>query len=291
MGGTGFLGKEVVGSIRHRGWIPVIFTRKYILTSSDEFITTDYSKDDLQNKLKEFNSVVILASIRGANGTIEDFHQNEILLQNILDSCSYNNITNVCFISSISVYSDTNIIPWRESTIPSPKTFYGVSKLACENIGNIYSRRYGLMFKSLRVAQVLGEGEVKGMMNTFIDNAFDKKVLYIRGKSIAKREYVYVKDVANAICMAIANKDIKGCFNIGSGISYSNLEIAEIINDVFDNKENIKYEDYLDEGIESSLMDISYAKDKLGFYPKYTLREALQDIKNIKESDRRKGNV
>ena len=292
-GGSGFIGREVFKSMKNRGWKPVIFTRKKILNEEGEYVTTDYSQNDINSKLIGFDAVVFLAGVRGGKGKISDFHQNEIVVQRILESCVLNDIKNICFISSIAVYSDTNMIPWNENMTTCPKTFYAVSKLACENIGNIYSKRHGLKFKSLRVAQVLGEGEIKGMMNTFIDNAFNKRLLMINGKSIAKREYIYVKDVAEAICVAILNKEINGCFNIGSGISYTNYEIAKIVNEIFENEGNIQYDDNLDEGIESSLMDNSYAKDKLGFYPKYTFRQALEDIKKIKEAHeiRRENNV
>lgn len=282
IGGTGFIGREVVNKLLQNGLDVGVFSRNKNGHKPNHY-QTDYSCEALCNQLKRFDSVIHLAAVRGTNGKLADFHINETILENLLVACVKNNIKNVCFASSISVYSETDKIPWDEETVPYPKTFYGISKLACEYLGYLYSRKYGISFKALRIGQVLGEGEVKGyMMNTFIDNAFSKKTLNVKGKSIAKREFVYVKDVAEAFYKALMNTKVSGAFNIGSGVAYTNLEIAKIINNVFDNVGNIKYNDDFDEGIESSLMSIKKAEAVLGFSPKYTLYEALIDIKKIK---------
>ncbi|GAB6256324.1 SDR family oxidoreductase [Peribacillus sp. N1] len=248
-----------------------------------EYLSTDYSNESLTKVLKNSEAVVHLASVRGANGSILDFHQNEIITENIYKSCVDLGINNIIFASSISVYSDITKMPWVEEQLPSPKTLYGISKIACEYIGDIYHKKDGLNIKYLRIGHILGEGEQKGfMMNTFIDTAFEKRKLNVIGESLAKREFVYVKDVARAILLAILKPEVHGVFNIGSGEAYSNLEIAEIVNECFDNKGNLIYNDLKAEGIESSIMDSSKARNELGYSAQFSLKEALIDIKNIK---------
>ncbi|GAJ38346.1 NAD-dependent epimerase/dehydratase family protein [Saccharococcus caldoxylosilyticus] len=284
-GGTGFLGKEVI-SLLHQDQIytPVILGRNSVADNvSCEYRKTDYSIASLTNVLRDIDAVIHLAAIRGTNGSIADFYPNIIMTENLYESCRKLGIKNIVFASSISVYSDTTKIPWDEEQLPSPKTLYGISKITCEYIGNLYHRQYGLNIKSLRIAQVLGEGEKKGyMMNTFLDRAFEKKTLKVIGKSIAKREFVYVKDVARAILLALHKPDLHGVYNIGSGEAYTNLEIAKMVNNCFDNEDNLIYEDSLDEGIESSLMDSSKAKKELGYIPSFSFKDALNDIKKIK---------
>ena len=69
------------------------------------------------------------------------------------------------------------------------------------------------------------------MMNTFIDRAFNKQSLKVIGKSQAKREFVYIKDVARAIILALNKPEYHGSLNIGSNKAHSNLEIARIVNE------------------------------------------------------------
>jgi len=282
-GGSGFLGSETVKLLADSGlYTPIIIGRggkslKY------EYRATDYSRESLMNVLECLDAVVHLAAVRGTDISISNFQPNEIITQNIFESCRDLGITNIVFASSIAVYSDEAQIPWREEQLPSPKTMYGVSKLACEYIADIYHRRYGLNVKSLRIAQVLGEGERRGgMMNTFIDNAFEKKQLKVIGRSKARREFVYVKDVARAIMLALSRQEAHGAFNIGSNEAYTNLEIAKIVNLCFNNEGNLLYDDTMDESISSSLMDSSKAREILGYTPRYSLMDGLLDIKKQK---------
>ncbi|MBM7551665.1 NAD-dependent epimerase/dehydratase family protein [Thalassobacillus pellis] len=288
-GGTGFLGEKVVLFLeKYTSYIPIVLTRGLINSNNkrlSKYVETDYSVDNLKQALKNVQAVIHLASIRGKGGEVKDFHINEVITDNLYKACSELNIKNIVFASSIAVYSETDEIPWTEEQIVKPKTFYGISKVSCEYIGELYHKKSGLNIKSLRIAQILGEEERKGMMNTFIDNAHQGEPLKVIGKSIAKREFVYVKDVVKAIILALKNEQIHGSYNIGNNVSYSNLEIAETVSKVFNNSE-IVYIDALNEDIESSLMDSSKAEKVLGYSPKWGLKEALEDIKNTKQENK-----
>ncbi|HHY83216.1 MAG TPA: NAD(P)-dependent oxidoreductase [Clostridiales bacterium] len=284
-GGSGFLGSETVSLLANvRSYTPVIIGRGGKQANyMHEYRVTDYSLESLMDVFKDLDAIVHLAAVRGTGSGISNFHPNEIITENLFEACSRLDIGNIVYASSIAVYSDESKIPWREDQLPSPKTLYGISKLACEYMANIYHTKYGLNVKSLRIAQVLGEGERKGyMMNTFIDNAFKKKQLHVIGKSKARREFVYVKDVAEAILLALSKKEVHGAFNIGSNEAYTNLEIAKIVNICFNNEGNLLYDDSRDEGISSSLMDSSKAREVLGYSPRYGLKEGLLDIKKQK---------
>lgn len=282
LGGTGFLGGYVIDKLREENKIPVVLTRREInkKVKNCEYRITDYSKEDLINKLNDIDGVVHLAAKRGSTGNVSEFHDNETLTQNLYDVCSQLNITNIVYASTISVYSDIDCLPWDEGHIPSPKLMYGVSKITCEYIGNIYSSKKGLNVKNLRFAHLYGFNEKNNyMINRFFRQAFNKQQIVIETQSIAKREFLYAKDAAKAICCALQKKDISGTFNIGSGVALTNYEVGNIINDNFDNKENIiiKNPD-LKENIEPSYMDSKKADIELGFTTDYTFEEAVKEI-------------
>lgn len=283
-GATGFIGTELISSLSSSAHEIFGLTRKKEVLNQNinyhkvNWIITDYSLESLYEVLKGMDIVIHLAAARGTEGLITDYHINEIITQNLLESCVKNNIKNFVFISSIAVYSEISKIPWKESESALPKTMYGISKLSCEALCFWYARNYDLKVKCLRLAQVLGMGEHGGMMKKFITQAINKERLIVMGESIAVREYVYIKDVVKAIRLAM-NYHKSGLFNIGTGRAYSNLEIATLINKVFDNNNNLEYRDTIKETIESSLMDNSKANYFLNYYPTYTLESALLDIK------------
>lgn len=157
---------------------------------------------------------------------------------------------------------------------------YGVSKLANEYIGNIYSENKGLFVKNLRLAHLFGFNEKNNyMINRFFRQAFHGEKLVINGKSIAKREFLYAKDAAKAIVSSLKKYDLSGTFNIGSEEAFTNYEVAKIINSVFGNDGNLLINNpNSDEGIYSSYMDSSKARAILNFSPDYTFIKALNEI-------------
>ena len=281
-GGSGFLGHEVVSAVINSQDTPILLGRNQVNANCESRVT-DYSTTSLIQALNGVDAVIHLAAKRGANGKLSDFDENILITYNLYNACVELGIKNVIFASSISVYSDVNLIPWTESQIATPNNLYGISKITCENIGSLFSNEFGLKIKNLRIGHIFGANEKNGyMINTFINNAFNKNQLFVKGKSIAKREFVYVKDVARAMLIALNKEDVHDTFNVGGGTAYTNYEIAEMVNAVFNNEGNLAYEPNCDEGISSSLMDATYANTVLGYSPKWSFFEALEDIKSIK---------
>ncbi|WP_096550376.1 NAD-dependent epimerase/dehydratase family protein [Ureibacillus thermosphaericus] len=283
-GGSGFLGRYVINAIKDLNHTSIILTRKDLENENDvEYRKTDYTINDLIQKLHDVDAVVHLAAKRGSQGNISEFHNNEILTQNLYESCFENNITNIVFASSISVYSDAKSLPWTEKDLPSPSLMYGISKLANEYIGNLYSEKKGLCIKNLRFAHLFGFNEKNNyMINRFLRQAFHKEQLVINTKSVAKREFLYAKDAAKAIICALKHSTVSGTFNIGSGDAFTNYEVAEKINAIFGNDKNllIKNSD-AEETIKSSYMDSSKARKELNFSSDYTFEEALKEIYSL----------
>ncbi|WP_455537643.1 NAD-dependent epimerase/dehydratase family protein [Terrisporobacter sp.] len=282
LGGTGFLGGYVVDKLKKENNIPVVLTRREINETFEkcQYRMTDYTKEDLIDKLSDIDAVVHLAAKRASTGNISEFHDNETLTQNLYDACVELNIKNIVYASTISVYSDEACLPWNEDNLPCPKLMYGVSKITCEYIGNIYSSKKGLNIKNLRFAHLYGFNEKNNyMINRFFRQAFNKQQLVIENKSISKREFLYAKDAAKAIYYALKKKDIAGTFNIGSGAALTNYEVANMINNNFNNKDNIIIKNpNVKENIEPSYMDSSKAKLELGFEADYAFEKAVGEI-------------
>ena len=240
---------------------------------------TDFSQESLQGVLKGVDAVIHLAAVRGTAGSIADYHINEVMTENLLTAMGEEKVHRIVFASSIAVYSDIGKIPWRESDALKPKTLYGISKASCEYLCQYYSRKYDFAYSILRVAQVLGEGEKqKNMMKVFLDTAKEGGGLSVKGKSLARRQYIYVRDLAE-VMVGMALQEGRRCetLNIGMPNAYGNLEIAKLVNSAFENQIPISYDDSLPETIEPSAMDITNLKQKWGYTPR-DMAAALEDI-------------
>ncbi|WGG45415.1 NAD(P)-dependent oxidoreductase [Rossellomorea sp. DA94] len=283
-GGTGFLGNYLVDAIKEHNHTPIVLTRTALDNlTKDEYRNTNYTKNDLRQKLHDIDAVVHLAAKRGSQGFIAEFHDNEIFTQNLYEACFENAITNIVFASTISVYSDEGMLPWTEKQFPSPYLMYGISKLSNEYIGNIYSKKRSLNIKNLRFAHLYGFNEKNNyMINRFFRQAFHEEQLILNTKSVAKREFLYAKDAAKAIMCALKQNSVSGTFNIGSGEAFTNFEVAERINSAFGNDNNLLVKNHdAEEGVQSSYMDSSEARRVLNFSPSYTFTEALAEIYSL----------
>jgi nucleoside-diphosphate-sugar epimerase len=74
-----------------------------------------------------------------------------------------------------------------------------------------------------------------------------------------------------------------GVFNIGGGRSFSVREIAETMNDVFDNSGNLVFDTSKEEEKSIFFMDCSRAESQLNWKRQWTLRTGLEDMKRFYE--------
>lgn len=277
-GANGFIAKETISLFIQHDVDFIALTRKNTF-KQEYYVETDYSVEGLSLIFKDVQAVVHLAAIRVQDNLLgyEGFRGNEIITENILKAMAKVGVNKIIYMSSISVYSTLDLLPWNEKQIPYPISFYGLSKLVGEQLCLLYKKKNveSIIF---RCAHVLGYEDNGYMLSIFLRLASLGKTLTVKGKSIASREFVYVKDVARAILWAIKNSDCTGIYNLGLGKSYTNLEIAKIVNEVFSNVGNIEYLDKQEEGIESSYMDVSSLTSK-GFHAVYSIESAFRDIK------------
>lgn len=290
-GGTGFIGKWIIELLSEKHQLTIVGRNESVKVFPEEdisvsYLSTDYSIDSLSRHMKNIDAVVHLAAKRvplGAKGeTIEDYTGNMLVSSNLFEVCKREGIKNIINISSKAVYSSNNALPCSENDTPKPLNFYGLSKLMIEQLADYYNTKYGMNIKSLRLAQVLGVGEREGfMLMTFINKALRKEELSLWGKGEGKRDYIYVKDVVDAIDFALAEPNQKGVFNIGSGTNVSHKELAETINKVFENTGNITFLSDKAEDKSVDIMDISKAKECLNWIPNWNLEDALYDMKKI----------
>jgi nucleoside-diphosphate-sugar epimerase len=96
---------------------------------------------------------------------------------------------------------------------------------------------------------------------------------------------IYDKDVVTAIDKPIQYGTPYGTYNIGSGNSYSVLEIASTINEVFENEGNIEFDGTKLEKGGNIYMDIRKAWEILEWKPDLNLKEALIDLRNLENDE------
>jgi len=98
---------------------------------------------------------------------------------------------------------------------------------------------------------------------------------------LQRRDFVSVKDVAQACRLALKRTDVKDeVFNVGSGSSYTVREIADRMATVLDRRHLDPHltHDYRIGDIRHCFADISLARQRLGYEPRVTLDRGIEQL-------------
>jgi UDP-glucose 4-epimerase len=141
-----------------------------------------------------------------------------------------------CASGATFVYASTSTVygtaaaPTTEEHAMRPVSFYGASKAAGELYCSAFNSIFGLPTTTLRLYNVYGPGNAKGVMYDLIKKLqTDGSHLEILGSGLQKKDYVYIDDVIDAFLLAY-DKGMPGeAYNVGSGKAITVNEIAGII--------------------------------------------------------------
>lgn len=288
-GGAGFIGRWLADAALAAGHEVSLIGRRghvrYIEFAGSVFPyrPTDYRVDGLVEAIGPCDAIVHLAAERfGGTARFDLFEENLRLTRAVLETAQHLSVDCIVMLSSTAVYSSANPHPWQEFIYPSPNSLYGAAKLAAEALSDLMARSAGLHLKQLRAASVLGHGERPGgAAMTFIQRAYSGQPLEVWGAGRQRREYIYVKDVADAVLAALNRHCPAGVYNVGTGVDISIVELATLVNQVFDNRAGLVTRSVDQEFSGEGFMDIQKAREIMGWRPFWSLEAALADIRTL----------
>ncbi len=245
-GGAGFIGSNIVDAYVEQGHNVVIAdnmsqgTKNFINTKA-EFCNVDIRDENISDIFKKYNIEVLnhhAAQIDLRKSIADpklDADINILGSINLLEAALKNNIKKVIFPSSGgSIYGEHEYFPADEDHPVRPFSPYGINKLMMEYYLHYYNYVYGLDYVVLRYANAYGPrqgsfGE-SGVVSIFASKMLAKENPLINGDGEQTRDYVYVKDIADANVLAIEAKSTS-VYNIGTSVETSVNHIYDKINE------------------------------------------------------------
>ena len=199
-------------------------------------------------------------------------------------------VRRVIFISSGTIYGNQRLQPVRESNRPNPRSPYAVSKLAAEYYIRTIGALWGIETVCLRVFNAYGPGQRLPLTNApvipyCLRQALDNGTIVVHGSGEQTRDYVYLDDVVKAMVAASSVPDInRMIINVGSGKETSINELVKEVLKITGAKPEIVTNQSHDSGPSRMRADLTIAKRKLNFSPKYNLEQGL--LKTIEKDVR-----
>src|SRR3954454_3217607 len=179
-----------------------------------------------------------------------------------------------------AMYGNQPTLPTPEDATPAPMAPYGASKASADLYCGLFERLYDFSVCSLRYANVYGErqdplGEA-GVIAIFCGKLLAGERPTVFGTGEQTRDYVYVEDVV-AANLAAGDSDARGGFNIGTGQETTVLDVVEIFRELSDvDAFEPEFAPARLGELERSWIDVSRARDELGWAAQVDLREGMR---------------
>ena len=246
-GGAGFIGSHIVDKLVQEGHTVKVydnlssgkmeFIEHHIEKTNFEFIRADLL--DFETLKKEITGMDVVFHIAanpdvklGAKDTKVHLEQNVLATYNLLEAMRINDVNDIVFTSTSTVYGEANIIPTPEDYGPLiPISLYGASKLAAEAFIMSYAHTFGIRAVVYRFANIVGPRSTHGVIYDFIMKLKkDPTKLEILGDGTQTKSYLYIDDCVDAILFGFRHRknDVE-IFNIGSEDWINVRKIADIV--------------------------------------------------------------
>jgi len=189
-----------------------------LLTSSTnsnyKFIKINLEDKDAMMTLfaqEKFDAVCNLAAQAGVRYSLTNpdayMDSNIIGFMNILESCRHNDVKNLSYASSSSVYGLNEELPFSTNhNVDHPISLYAASKKSNELMAHTYSHLFGISTTGLRFFTVYGPwGRPDMALFLFTKAALEGKSIDVFNNGDMLRDFTYIDDIVEGIIRVIDN--------------------------------------------------------------------------------------
>lgn len=247
-GGAGFIGSHSVEAILEAGFQVRVFD-DFSTGKRDnladvkgplEIIEGDVRDEvDLMAAMQGVEAVLHLAAVVSVPISVENtafaHAVNATGTLNVMEAARRSGVRRVVFASSAAVYGTEAPPPVTEQTPLLPSSPYGSQKRYNEETGRLAFELHDLETIGLRYFNIYGPRQdpaspYSGVLSIFIDRLTSHRPVSIHGDGLQSRDFVFVKDVAQANLMALtASNGFGSAFNVGTGCQISVLDAYRAI--------------------------------------------------------------
>lgn len=282
----------------HRGMVGSAILRFLNKKNYKKIYTIDKSKLDLINQKQTENYLkkikpdcVIIAAARvggilaNKNFKANFIYENLMIQTNLIHSSYLAGVKKLIFLGSSCIYPKFAKQPISEDQLlkdelEETNDAYGIAKIAGVKMCEAYNNQYGLNYLCLMPTNLYGPNDNYNLLSSHFFPALIKKIhdakikkkknLVLWGNGRAKREMMYVEDIADACEYFMRKKTRHSLINIGSGIENTIENYAKFIMNKLNLKLNIQKDLSKPNGTPRKILSTKLAK-KYGWKSKINL--------------------
>lgn len=304
------LAKEKIFIAGHQGMVGSALVRTLCQNDNHQIIVASRHELDLTNQStvrhffaqQHFDQVYLAAAkVGGIHANSEypaDFiYQNLMIQNNVIDAAHQTNVPKLLFLGSSCIYPKFAEQPIKEESLlagylePTNEP-YAIAKIAGIKLCESYNRQYGRDYRSVMPTNLYGIHDNFHDQNSHVIPALiqrihsakisNQKQVEIWGTGQAKREFLYVDDMASA-CIHVMNAPLLqyqqmtatlSHLNIGTGEDVTIQELAQLICEVIGYQGELIFNAQKPDGTPRKVLDISRLY-QLGWQHQISLKKGL----------------
>jgi UDP-glucose 4-epimerase len=249
-GGCGFIGSNLVDALVNQGHSVTVIDDlssdahdQFYFNSNATYYNYDITNHHLVNGVFERHEPEyvfhLAAEARIQNCILNPsraLNVNTFGTQNVLDAAKKVKTKRVMFSSTSAIYGLTEKTVQREIDSPDCLNAYSYSKFFSEGLCKMYSTLYEVDTVCFRYFNVYGprqpkRGSYAPVIGVFSRQKKTNQLMTIVGDGLQTRDYVHVSDVVSANIAAMNHKSslCGKIMNVGTGVSYSVLDVAKMM--------------------------------------------------------------
>jgi GDP-L-fucose synthase len=289
-GHKGLVGSAILRKLNEKGYNNVIYRSKKQLDLKNQSKVLNFLIKQKPDFI--FIAAAKVGGIYSNNKYKADFIFDNLSIQsNLIHSAYLTGVKNLIFLGSSCVYPRNCKQPIKESylltgELEKTNDAYAIAKIAGIKMCESYNYQYKTNYKCLMPTNTFGPNDNYDSLNSHFFPAlikkshqlklYNKNELILWGNGKAKREVIYVDDIADACIFFMKKKTKETVINIGTGNDFTIKEYAKkILSQIVPNKKIlIKYDFKKPNGTPRKVLDVSLAK-KYGWISKTKLNDAI----------------
>ena len=274
-------------------------------TENFSFIKADLADRETINRvfeIEQFDAVCNLAAQAGVRYSIENPHayidSNVVGFMNILEACRHNDVKNLSYASSSSVYGLNKSQPFKTTDhTDHPISLYAATKKSNEMMAHTYSHLYNIQTTGLRFFTVYGPwGRPDMAPMLFTDAILNDRAIKVFNHGNMSRDFTYVVDIVDGIIKVIDNpaqsdkewnaNEPKAesssapyrIYNIGNNAPVNLMEFISEIESAIGKVAEKKFMEMQDGDVESTYADTSGLMNDFNYKPFTPLSKGVNEF-------------
>ncbi len=304
-GGVGVNGAVVTRKLLDRGITPVVVDRRadFSLVNDikdrfefSELDITDFAAVTSFVSAQNIDRIIHLAAFIDPNMDSEPYRSfmvNSLGTANLLEAAKQSNIKRFVYASTRAVYgelpenvgsADYQLI--AEDHPKRPLLSYDSTKLAAENLGQVYRTVFGIEFAALRFSAIYGPGKQErhgkmSLRSRLVEDPFIGRPVHLQKGGDQIDDLIYVDDAAEGMVLAALSDKLPGsAYNIASGKGRTLRQFADAVRAsvpgaVIEIGPGLNPLGFSVN--RAGIFDIRRAEADFGFKPKYDLDTGVKD--------------